>query len=158
MAPPRADPEIIRQSLWRDAIIIAVVWPGTSQAWHKTARKGDLPHICSCLRSFMARNFPGVMLHIETHQRLWVRKRFDPTYLEFRSISWDIPIQALQIAFPSTDNKLPLLICLLFFIGMCCHTSSVSNLQLYTFLLELVPVSFQVHVLTQRRSWKSIGY
>ena len=60
----------------------------------------------------MARNFPGVMLHIETHQRLLVRKRFDPTCLEFRSISSDVPIQALQIAFPLTDNKLPLLICL----------------------------------------------
>ena len=60
----------------------------------------------------MAQTFPGAMLYIETHQRLLVRKRFDPTCLEFRSISSDEPIQALQIAFPLTDNKLPLLICL----------------------------------------------
>jgi len=60
----------------------------------------------------MAQTFPAVVLHIETHQRLLVRKMFDPTCLEFRSISSDVPIQALQIAFPLTDNKLPLLICL----------------------------------------------
>ena len=117
MALTRADLEIIRQSLWRGAIIIAVVWPGTSQAWHKIARTGDLLHICSCLRSFTERTFPGVMLHIETRHRLLVRKRFDPTCLEIRSISWDVPIHALQIASPSTDNKLPLLICLHVFYG-----------------------------------------
>ena len=117
MAPPRTGVEIIQQSLWRDAIIIAVVWLETSQAWHKTACKGDLLHIYSCLWSFMARNFPGVMLHIESHQRLLVRKRFDPTCLDIRSISWDVPIQALQISSPSTDNKLPLLLCLHNFYG-----------------------------------------
>ena len=117
MAPPRAGVEIIQQSLWRDAIIIAVVRVKTSQAWHKTACKRDLPHIYSCLWSFMAQNFPGVMLHIESHERLFVRKRFDPTCLEFRSISWDVPIHALQIASQSNDNKLPLLICLHIFYG-----------------------------------------
>jgi hypothetical protein len=158
MAPPRADLKIIRQSLWRDSIIIAVMWPGTSQAWHKAARKGGLVHIYSCLRSFMAHTFPGVMLHIETHQRLLVQKRFDPTCLEFRSISWDVPIQELQIVFPSTDKNFHYSFVYIFFVGVWYHTSSVSNLTLYRFLLELVPVSFQVHVLTQRRSWKSIGY
>ena len=112
MAPPRAGVEIIQQSLWRDAIIIAVVWLETSQAWHKTACKGDLLHIYSCLWSFMAQTFPGVMLHIESHRCLLVRKRFDPTCLEFRSICWDLPIHALQIASQSTDNKLSWLICL----------------------------------------------
>ena len=112
MTPPRADLEILQKIIWRYAIKIAVVWPGTSQSWPITACIKNLLPICSWMCSLMARSFPGVMLHIESHQSLLVWKRFDPTYLEYISISWDVPIQACQIYFPSTDNKVSTVICL----------------------------------------------